>query len=67
MSLKKILKARPDIKKQVDEKYPRTKLERQGCVIEKAFRDAMRYDFAKKLIALTGKMEYDTGAANKAV
>lgn len=61
MNLKKILRTRPDIKKQVEEKYPTTKLERSGCVIEKAFRDAMRYEFAKKLMndPVVGKVEYD--------
>lgn len=64
--MKKIMK-RPEIAKQVMERYPLTKLEKRGCTIEKCFRDAMRFEYAKKLIQVEGKAEYDPQPANKAI
>lgn len=48
MKVKHIL-AIPEIHKRVYEKYPISKDERKGCVTEKAFRDKMREEMAKKL------------------
>jgi hypothetical protein len=39
----------PEIRKRVYEKVPISKDERKGCVTEKAFRDKMREEMAKKL------------------
>lgn len=52
----------PEIAKRVYDKYPISKDERDGCVTEKAFRDNMRADLAKKLYEEMGKEKkvYDT-------
>jgi hypothetical protein len=51
MKYQQIMATRPEIAKVVMEKYPRSKSERKGCETERAFRNQMRYEFAKKLIA----------------
>lgn len=48
MKVKHILNI-PEIRKRVYEKVPISKDERDGCVTEKAFRDKMREELAKKL------------------
>jgi hypothetical protein len=50
MNYRTIMQTRPEISKLVMEKYPRSKSERRGCMTERAFRDRMRFEYAKKLI-----------------
>lgn len=59
-TLKQIMAARPEVAKLVMERFPRTKLERQGCVMEKSMRDAARFAYAKKLMnnPQVSKVEY---------
>lgn len=45
----KKLMAMEEIAKQVMDKYPLSKEEKRGCRLEKAMRDNMRFEFAKKL------------------
>lgn len=46
----KMMATNPEVAKLVMEKYPRSKMERRGCETERAFRDMMRWEYAKKII-----------------
>lgn len=60
LTLKMVLHRNPQMKETVYSKYPLSKDERRGCATEKAFRDAMRLDYAKKLLEHVGKQEINT-------
>jgi hypothetical protein len=64
-TLSQIIAERPEISKLIMEKYPVSKDEKAGCVTEKAFRDKMRWEFAKKLYYGEEKEKKEYGKADK--
>ncbi len=60
MTMKKIFRERPEIKKKVYEDYPLTAKEK-SCAIEKSKRDTLRFERAKRYYDQPGaeKMEYE--------
>lgn len=57
MTLKMIQNRRPEVAKLAMEKYPLNKAERRGCQTEKAKRDYLRWEYAKRLINETPQSE----------
>lgn len=61
MKPKLIIATNPEIAKKVKERYPRNKAERSGCESEIQKREALRFEYAKRLFLETQtreKVEY---------
>lgn len=61
MKPKLIIATNPEIAKAVNARYPRNKAERKGCESEIQKRNALRYEYAKRLMNETStreKVEY---------
>ena len=63
MTLPQILATLPHLKKEVYDRYPSTKKERQGCAMEKARLDALRAAYAKRLM-VDEREKYEYGSKN---